>query len=152
MIIFTQKLTRKSLSVIILVLGALLCLVIVAVSDARGGYPKYGKAETEEDRKAFVRSFGWEIPDGPPEIKEVTIPREFDDVYMRYNLIQKAQGLDLLDFAGVTVKQYTYPIENYPTGEQNVMIHLLAYEGKVIGGDVMSPRLDGFMHGFEYPG
>lgn len=150
MIIFTRKLTKKSLSLIILVLGVLLCVLIVAVSVADGRQGEFGKAETEEDRVAFIRSYGWEVSDQSAEVEEVSIPREFDDVYTQYNLIQKAQGLDLKDFAGCKVIRYTYNITNYPTGESGVLINLLVYNNKVIGGDVMSPRLDGFMHGFEY--
>jgi hypothetical protein len=153
MFVFTRKLTRKSLSLIILVLGMLLCGLIVLISGLGGeDGPRYGKAETEEDRIAFIGSFGWKIDEESGEAEEVTIPRDFDEVYMHYNLIQKAQGLDLQDYRGCKVTRYTYRITNYPTGEEGVLINLLIYDGKVIGGDVMSPRLDGFMHGFEYLG
>lgn len=153
MFIFTRKLTKKSLSLIILVLGAVLCVIIAAVSVlSTENNPRFGKAETEEDRIAFIRSFGWEVADREGEVTEVTIPREFDDVYKQYNLIQKAQGLDLQDYRGCKVIRYTYQITNYPTGEDGVLINLLVYGDRVIGGDVMSPRLDGFMHGFEYMG
>ncbi|NLM61193.1 MAG: DUF4830 domain-containing protein [Clostridiales bacterium] len=148
---FTRKMTRKGLAVVVAVAGLFMLGLITLVSelDSRAAY---GVAETEEDRKAFIRSFGWEVADEPPEIVEVTIPREFDDVYLNYNLIQKAQGLDLWDYAGCRVTRYTYRILNYPTGEEGVLINLLVYDGKVIGGDVMSPRIDGFMHGFRYMG
>mgnify|MGYP003901994631 CR=1 FL=1 len=153
MFIFTRKLTKKGLSLIILALGAVLCLIIAVVSGIKiKNNPQFGKAETEEDRIAFVRSFGWEVADGSEETAEVRIPREFDDVYKQYNLIQKAQGLDLQDYRRCRVTRYTYRITNYPTGEEGVLINLLVYDGRVIGGDVMSPRLDGFMHGFEYMG
>jgi hypothetical protein len=149
--IFTRKLTRKGLAVIVAVAGLLLCALIAFVSDL-DNRATYGLADTEEDRIAFIKSYGWKVSDEPPEISEVTIPREFDAVYTRYNLIQKAQGLDLWDYSGCKVKRYTYKILNYPTGEEGVLINLLVYDGKIIGGDVMSPRIDGFMHGFRYLG
>lgn len=152
MFIFTQKVTKKKLSLTALALGAVLCIGIVGVSIFGSGNGGFGKAETEEERITFIRSFGWEVADVPEEASEVQIPRDFDDVYTQYNLIQKAQGLDLSDYAGCKVVRYTYNISNYPTGENGVLINLLVYDGKVIGGDVMSPRLDGFMHGFKYLG
>ena len=35
------------------------------------------------------------------EVKEVIIPEEFDDVYSAYNEIQRSQGFDLTQFAGI---------------------------------------------------
>jgi hypothetical protein len=149
--IFTRKLTKKSLAIIVVVVGLILCALIALVSGLND-QTTYGVAETEEDRIAFIKSFGWEVSEEEPEISEVTIPREFDDVYMNYNLIQKAQGLDLWDYSGCKVTRYTYKIQNYPTGEEGILLNLLVYDGKIIGGDVMSPRIDGFMHGFQYMG
>jgi hypothetical protein len=149
--IFTRKLNRKGLAVIFVVAGLVVCGVIALVGGLKSS-SNYGLAETEADRIAFIKSFGWEIEDEEPEVSEVTIPREFDEVYLNYNLIQKAQGLDLWDYIGCKVKRYTYKISNYPTGEKGVCLTLLVYNGYVIGGDVKSPRIDGFMHGFQYMG
>jgi hypothetical protein len=144
-------LNRKGLAVIFVVAGLVVCGVIALVGGLKSS-SNYGLAETEADRIAFIKSFGWEIEDEEPEVSEVTIPREFDEVYLNYNLIQKAQGLDLWDYIGCKVKRYTYKISNYPTGEKGVCLTLLVYNGYVIGGDVKSPRIDGFMHGFQYMG
>ena len=40
---------------------------------------------------------------------------------------------------------------NHPSGEEGVVLNLLMYKDKVVGADVMSPRLDGFMHSLEMP-
>lgn len=151
MFIFTKKITKRNLVVTILAVGVLLCAVIVLVSssDDKG---TFGRASTYEERIAFVKSFGWNVEDEEDGPKEVVIPRDFDDVMTEYNLLQKAQGLDLTDYAGCRVKRYTYYLTAYPTGEQGVVVNILVYDGKVIGGDVMSSRLDGFMHGLEYFG
>lgn len=99
----------------------------------------------------FISSYGWEVKQEPDEVREVVIPAEFDDVYTNYNSIQLAQGLDLLPFKGQRVKKWTYTVTNYPGYETEdcIKINILVYEGCVIGGDVCSIRLDGFMHGFE---
>lgn len=151
MFVLTKKLTKKNLATMILAAGALLGIVILLVS-GRGPAAEEAEVSTDRGRMKFIESYGWKVDPDEEETEEVTIPREFDEVYLKYNLLQKAQGMDLADYAGCTVERYTYPVLNYPTGENGVLINLLIYQGKVIGGDVMSPRLDGFMHGFEYFG
>lgn len=98
----------------------------------------------------FVSDFGWEVKTEPDEIREVIIPSEFDDVYNKYNQLQIAQGYDLTEFSGERAKNWTFTILNYPgyENEEYIKINILVYNGKVIGGDVCSVKLDGFMHGF----
>ena len=85
---------------------------------------------------------------------EVIIPAEFDDAYEMYNGIQKSQNLDLLPYAGKRAKRWTYTVNNYPGYEDRkgiVQANLLVYEGAVIGGDICSVELEGFMQNFEFP-
>ena len=49
------------------------------------------------------------------------------------------------------VKSNTYEITNYPTGETGILANLLIYKNTVIGGEVLSPQLDGFLHGLAMP-
>lgn len=109
------------------------------------------KASTHSERMSFVSQFGWEVDEEPVEVCEVIIPAEFDETYTAYNEIQKAQGFDLTAYAGMRVKRWTYGIKNYPEYENKncVRINILVYEGIVVGGDVCSVELDGFMHGFS---
>ena len=65
--------------------------------------------------------------------------------------IQRQQGFDLERYAGKPAKRYTYEILNYPSGETGVQANLLLYKTTVIGGEVLSPRLDGFLHGLAMP-
>ena len=99
----------------------------------------------------YISSLGWEVSEEPDEIKEVVIPYEFNDVYLNYNEIQKSQGFDLTDYAGERVKIWTYTVTNYPGYEDKdcIKINILVYEGCVIGGDVCSVELDGFMYGLS---
>lgn len=112
------------------------------------------RAETAEERIAFFSQFGWEISEDPVEVKEVIIPEEFDDTYTEYNNIQNQQNLDLEKYKGARVKMWSYEIKNYP-GKENtndiIRGNILVYEGTVIGGDICSNELDGFMHGFDKP-
>lgn len=112
------------------------------------------KAETSDERIAFFKQFGWTVKAEPLEVKEVVIPEEFDAAYNEYNLIQKEQNLDLEDYKGVRVKSWSYEITNYPDRENSdgaIRGNLLVYNGTVIGGDICSVELGGFMHGFSLP-
>lgn len=138
----------------------LICCVLGAVALYRCSLP----TETEKliqstatgvDNSAkvveFISGFGWVCSSEPDEIREIIIPVEFNDVYYNYNNIQISQGYDLTNYKGERVKKWTYTITNYPgfENEEYIKINVLVHDGKVIGGDVCSIKLDGFMHGFE---
>ena len=78
----------------------------------------------------------------------MTVPREFDSVYEQYNQMQLSEGLDLKKVAGKQVKRYTYVVTNAEY-EGTVLANLLIYKDNVVGGDVCSARLDGFVHGLS---
>ena len=111
----------------------------------------YTKIYENRDRLAFIEQFGWEVAETPLETVEVCVPETFDNVYLGYNEMQKEQGLNLAKYKGKTVTRYTYQVENYPDYEGTVYLSLLVYKNKVIGGDVCSADVNGFVHGFEAP-
>ncbi len=140
-------------------IALIVCLGIVTIGMfffPRGGdesEPSFQvQGATADQRIAFLAQFGWEVEPEPVEIREVVIPETFDDVYTRYNVLQKEQGMDLLPYAGKTCKQWIYRITNYPLSGEEVRAVLLVYDGIVIGGDISSVELDGFMTGFEGEG
>ena len=96
-------------------------------------------------------ALGWEVGEEPEEIREVVIPQEFDETYQQYNQLQEEQGFDLERYRGQRAKVYTYQILNYPDRPEGIVAHLLIWDWKVIGGDVCSVELDGFMQGLEQP-
>lgn len=54
----------------------------------------YSKIKTNDDRLNFLNQFGWAAESTPIEEEEVTIPGEFDKVFVSYNELQKpARGL-----------------------------------------------------------
>lgn len=108
---------------------------------------------TNDERIRFLSEFGWQVSDEPCIISDVLIPGEFDDVYNNYNELQLENGYDLSNYKSKLVKKYTYEILNYPNfidGEK-VYVNLLIYQNDIIGGDVSSAQLNGFMHGFAMP-
>ena len=56
--------------------------------------------------------------------------------------------MDLTKYAGKTLKKVVYQITNYQRQDTIVHATLLIYHDKVIGGDISSAQLDGFMYGF----
>ena len=103
--------------------------------------------KTNEDRVDFFTQFGWEVVADPIEIMEVQLPEEFDQVYLKYNELQKELELDLQKYTSKRVKRYTYKVKNYPKETQDeIRANILVYKDRVIAGDIMSTALDGFMH------
>lgn len=157
MFIFTAKLNRRRIlagaAAAVLVCAAVAGAVVLlggrgaAVSTAAS--PKGVK--TNEDRVAYLQSYGWTVVPEAVRVEELIIPEEFDDTYTQYLALQSGQGFDLTQYSGKRVKRYTYEITNYPTGEAGVQAGLLIYKNTVIGGDVLSSQLGGFIHGLEMP-
>lgn len=106
---------------------------------------------TNDDRLAFLQSYGWKVDNTPTETQEVRIPQEFNDVFTRYNELQKEQGFDLSDFAGKTAKRYVYNVINHPDGSGDHFATVLVHKNRIIGGDITTTGQGGSMHGFEMP-
>lgn len=151
----SSRLKSYFLIALIALLGTIGGIISVSVSKA-APVAKIGeyvmRADSAEERKAFFSQFGWEIVADPVQVKEVVIPTEFDETYEKYNKLQKAQGLDLEKYKGKRLKHWSYEITNFPEYEgTNGLIHgnILVYQGTVVGGDVSSIELDGFMLCFD---
>ncbi len=140
------------LAVVGIVAGIILAKVSTFTSDVSNVNGIVLRASDAKERVAFLSQFGWEVSEDPLEVAEVIIPSEFDDTYKAYNEIQKKQGFDLEKYKGVRVKRWTYEIKNYPGYAEDsgcIRANMLVCDGKVIGGDICSVELDGFMHGFQ---
>ena len=109
----------------------------------------YDKIKTEEDVVKFLSQFGWGVEGSPTEVKTVTIPAEFDKVFAAYNEMQKEQGLNLSKYKNKEVTRYTFVVTNYEGYEGRVLANVLVYRNRVIGGDICSADISGFVHGFE---
>ena len=143
---FVYSVKKRQVKMALLVFFvALLAVALIIVS--------HHTAEAGKTAALNISQFGWSVKEDPVEVCEVIIPAEFDDVYEKYNELQKEQGFDLSLYASKRVKRWTYEITNYTGYENTGFIHanILVYDGKVIGGDVCSTELNGFMHGFAKP-
>jgi hypothetical protein len=148
MFVFTFKWNRKTALLIVIAAAALLCALILFSGGSSGR--KAGGAlmvRTNEDRVKFLENLGWETEDEPIEEKTVIIPKEFSKIYGKYNKLQLAQGFDLSQYRGLEATIYTYAVKNYSGYTGNVVADLYVLSYEVIGGDIHSLALDGFMHG-----
>ena len=97
-----------------------------------------------EEGAQWLRQQGWETGEDPARM-EVLIPAKFDQIYESYNDIQKDQGFDIARYRGETVTKYTYLVKNYPGEPDGVAANLLVYDGRLIGADLCSLELGGFL-------
>lgn len=145
-----KKAAIIAVAVMVLSFGLVVVLQFLGSSHTPSGHSFV--ADTENDILSFISSYGWQVGDEPIEVRDVVIPETFDDVYLNYNEIQLEQGFNLEKYAGRRVKRWTYVIKNYPDtlpSDDFIRINILVCDGVVIGGDVCSVKLDGFMHGFS---
>lgn len=96
-----------------------------------------------EQRVSFIKGLNVDILEEPVEQKQIIIPEKFSDVYLKYNQIQLAAGYDLTLYKGKTADFFKYatPEEN---GEYRY-VNIIIFNGKIIGGDISSAKINGFM-------
>ncbi|MCI9111012.1 MAG: DUF4830 domain-containing protein [Eubacterium sp.] len=150
----TLRLKPKTLFGLILVLTGVIVIVITFTSNHIKSSERVMSSvtlETNDQREEYLTSLGWEFKTNCDE-KQVQIPSEFNDVYTRYNEIQKSQGFDLEPYKGQEVTVYTYNITNYAGYENRDCIYanLIVCNNMLIGGDVCSTSVsDGFMQALK---
>ncbi len=141
-----DKATRSGktllLGVILLISAALWGLVRLAGSD-NDKIP----GATNEERLAYIESFGWDAGITHTDAREVRIPANFDEEYEQYNALQKEQGFDLMKYRARSVKKFTYTITNFEGADPVVPItaNLLVLDGEIIGADISSAEAGGFV-------
>lgn len=162
MFVYTLKAsTVKTVALALFSVALIACLIVflpneeiptvpVTASVSESADVKYSKLKDVNDMNEFIASLGWTVEKNPIEIVDVVIPEEFNNVYTKYNEIQKEQKLNLEKYKGKTAKRYTYVITNYPDTTQTVYLNLIIYKNKVIAGDVCSADANGFIHGIKY--
>ena len=151
MMVMTAKVDMKK---VIAILSAVAVLIIGLIAlfggDGDSAPTSAGTTvTTNDDRVKFLADLGWEVTTSPAETSQVRIPQETNEVFDRYNALQKSQGYDLGAYAGRNVMRYVYKVENYPGATEPVYATLLIYKNQVIGGDITDTAAKGMVQGLK---
>ena len=141
------KMSRKAAVCIVLAIAAALFLIVVLAGIQRNA--ANGKVESAEDAAEYLLGLGWEVDQNAVTIQTTVLPEYFDNTISAYNKLQLEQGFDLTEQAGREITVYLFPVTNYPNTSGDVLACLMTCKGKVIGGDIHSSELDGFMHALK---
>lgn len=132
---------KKRLLVLFITIIAVLFAMVLFINHKKSGV----LLNTKEKRVAFINSLGYKVDESLEETKNIVIPKKFSKVYKNYNDLQIKNGFNLEKYKGAKVVQYTLKIKsNTPT-----YAHILLYKGHLIGGDISSVNLNGFMKGLK---
>lgn len=155
MIIFTARLPRFQFSTAVVaatVVTSALLVFGLAKSPYQAVISQEDSVKTPSQGVAYLRQWGWEVEETALSSQTLLIPEDLDQSYQAYLDLQTDQGFpSLWEFRGETVQRYTYLISNYPTGATDMQVNLLLYQDQVIGGEVLSPQVDGIVHGLAMP-
>ncbi|MBR1496700.1 MAG: DUF4830 domain-containing protein [Oscillospiraceae bacterium] len=158
MLIYTVKFDKRkaAFAVVMAALVIIGVILLVGAFQKRGGAAAAGETaggarsasvRSEKARVAYLMEQGWQVESPPESEGTVVIPRSFSPVFEDYNELQKRQGFDLSQYCGMEVGMYTYRVKNPEYAGDEVLAVLYVLNNRVIGGDVHSTALDGFMVG-----
>ena len=151
MFVWTLKFDMKNVIFAIIMVALVIIGIIMLMgidSPPAQTSEKNIKATDESGRIEYLKAMGWEAQSPAVNEQNVLIPKTFSEVFEDYNDLQLSQGFDLSKYAGKELKLYTYKILNHESNE-NVMAELYVYKNEVVGGDIHSAALDGFMTGLK---
>ena len=150
MFVMTTKVNKKKIAIILGAVAACIAILALILSGHRSVSTGADMTvSSNDDRIRFLASFGWEVVTSPAETSQVRIPAETNEVFARYNALQKAMGYDLTPYAGKTVMRYVYTIKNFPGATEPVYATVLICDNKIIGGDITDTAATGKIQGFS---
>ena len=106
------------------------------------------RIDTADERIDYLASLGWNCDAASEQYREIQLPDEFAGIMADYNELQKRNGFDLTRCAGEKCSQYTYSLTEH-AGSLTVYAVIYVYRGRVIGGDIHTAAIDGYMHGLR---
>ena len=147
MCVVSMKTTRPRVAASGVVL-ALLAVVTFGLSGHQDALRAQAAAVGGDDarRVAYLQELGYETEPKWTQVREIALPKEFDEAFSDYNELQLQAGFDLSPYRGRRVKCWTYTVLNYP-GFEGVQAHLYEYNNRIVGGDISSALAEGFRHG-----
>lgn len=145
------KLTKKRAVILLIIMGIVLAAAVILCSNPRGIFSSSEmlNVSSQDGREKYLNTYGWEIDISSEECRTVLLPKDFEGVLSDYGTMQTEQGYDFVSYAGLECKQYTYVVTNYDSCASTVYATMYVKSSRVIGGDIHSAAIDGFMHGIR---
>ena len=146
MMVMTAKVDIKKVIAALAAVAGVILVLILLLGGGDSSTPTAAPSVAGNDgRVQFLKNLGWEVSASPAESGQVRIPQTQNQVFSRYNDLQKSAGYDLSNYAGKTVMRYVYKINNYPSATEPVYATLLVHKDKIIGGDITDTAANGIM-------
>ncbi len=147
MMVMTAKVDIKKIIAALAAVAGVIIVLILLLGGGDSTQPTAAPSVAGNDgRVQFLQDLGWEVNTSPTESGQVRIPKEQNEVFSRYNDLQKSAGYDLSTYADKTVMRYVYQVNNFPGATEPVYATLLIYKNQVIGGDITNTAANGTMH------
>ena len=145
------KLTKKRAVALLLFIGVILSAAVVLCSSPRSLLSTGDMLDVSQTkgREKYLASYGWEIDPDSEEERNVLLPKSFEGAVGEYADMQTRQGYDFASYAGLECRQYTYTVTHYEGCGGTVYATLYIKGTRVIGGDIHSADIGGFMHGIR---
>ncbi len=135
---------RKTFVILLLVNLCLFAFIVLTAFKDRGV-----RLNNPTLRIKYLEEQGYRIDTNfSEEIKVMTLPTEFSDVYKNYNQLQKQNGFDLEKYKGFEVTRYTLKVFD-ENNRNDLYCHIYLHNGYLIGGDVATTAIDGYMKGLK---
>lgn len=153
MFIWTTHFSKKKALLALAAAAAVIVLLILLFGRRQGqeAPPDLPRITTNEERLAYLQSFGWELEPEPLETLQFLLPETLDEPYLTYNKMQLDQGFDLTGCVGKQIARYTYAVTNYPGRPLGVQANLYVCEEFPAAGDILCPGENGFQQGLAFP-
>ena len=137
---------RKFIRLLVIPAALFIALLTVLVTCRRSAIC----GETYSDRANYAKTLGYSISADSETVQNIVIPAVFGSVYENYNALQKQCGFDLSLYKGEDAVLYTYIITDYTDDSGNPLDNIrMNLIGRIVGGDICSAALDGFMTGLQ---
>ena len=146
MMVMTAKVNIKKVLITLAAAAGVILALILLLGGGNSSQPTAAPSMAGNDgRVQFLQNLGWQVNASPTESGQVRIPKEQNEIFTRYNELQKSAGYDLSQHTGKTVTRYVYKVTNFPGATEPVYATLLVYKGQVIGGDITDTAAKGTM-------
>lgn len=142
---FYLTFNKKRTLIILLAVNIALILIIAIVTASA----LTKRLDSPKLRKEYLENLGYTVDESfTEEMKIIVLPISFSKVYLNYNELQKRNGFNLEKYKGFETTQYTIKVFD-ETKRDDLYAHILLHNGRLIGGDIATTAIDGYMKGLK---